>query len=184
VSGRLIDAGLERMLRLLGGYRVSIDVVADVGYPLRALAAADRVAGVLAVLAGGELWLTAIAPTALAATIVGVLPATAPGPGGSIQLPSPAKSPENGGGDLAREGELLAEAGAGVLAGLAANRRAGGRFGTSVQGSRCLTLMAWLDTEQGRYLLIHEDSWLSVGPADTAGIERRLDALVSEADGA
>jgi hypothetical protein len=178
VSGRLVDAGLERLLRLLGCYRRSIDVVADIGYPVRALAAADQGAGVLAVLAGGELWLTGIEVTALAAAIVGVLPAAAPGPSGPID---PA---ERSGGDLAREGELLAEAGAAVLAGLAANRRAGGRFGISVCGARGLTLLNWLDTEQGRYLLMHKDSWLSVGPADAVGIERRLAAILSEAAGA
>jgi hypothetical protein len=42
----------------------------------------------------------------------------------------------------------------------------------------------WLDTEQGRYLLMHKDSWLSVGPADAVGIERRLAAILSEAAGA
>lgn len=75
---RRVDVGLSGLLRLLSGYRVAVDLVGDIGYPVRAVAATDGRAGVLAMLAGGELWLTGISPAGLATAIVGLLPAARP----------------------------------------------------------------------------------------------------------
>src|SRR4051812_30846196 len=86
-SGKRIDADLEAMLRLLADCEISVDAVGHVGYPLRALAAGDRRLAVLGVLAGGELWLPQIRPTALAMGIVGVLPAADAGPGQAMSVP-------------------------------------------------------------------------------------------------
>ncbi|WP_053734806.1 ESX secretion-associated protein EspG [Nocardia sp. NRRL S-836] len=71
--GRRADARLTRMLHLLGNYREAVDLVAFVGYPLQALAARDADEAVLAVLAGGELWLSAIRPDELAVAITDLL---------------------------------------------------------------------------------------------------------------
>lgn len=73
-ADREVDDGLVEFLRLLDSHAVSVDLVGDIGYPVRALAVTDGVAGVLAVLAGGELWLTGIGPGELATAAVGLLP--------------------------------------------------------------------------------------------------------------
>jgi hypothetical protein len=36
------------------------------------------------------------------------------------------------------------------------------------------TLVSWFDTAEGRYLMVLQDDWLSVAPADNARIEHRL----------
>ncbi|GAB3579737.1 ESX secretion-associated protein EspG [Amycolatopsis endophytica] len=78
-TGRRLDARLEAMLTLLAGPEVALDAVGHIGYPVRALAAAAGRTGVLAVLAGGEVWMTEIAPSTLVGEIVGVFPAGCPG---------------------------------------------------------------------------------------------------------
>lgn len=190
-SGARLDQDLDVLLRLLNGYRVAIDAVGHIGYPLRALVAADRNNAVLAVLAGGELWLTQIRPTALAMAIVGVVPAAVPGPGRSISVPyhavaQAADPPTDAYGDPMDERDVLTEAGvspsdADFLVELAESRKAGGQFGVSAgPKERIPTLVTWFDTDRGRYLMVHEDSWLSIGPADNARIEQRVAAVLSE----
>ncbi|SER51877.1 EspG family protein [Lentzea albida] len=71
--GHRADARLTRMLHLLGDYREAVDLVAFVGYPLQALAARGADDAVLAVLAGGELWLSSIRPDELAEAITDLL---------------------------------------------------------------------------------------------------------------
>ncbi|MDQ0376129.1 ESX secretion-associated protein EspG [Amycolatopsis thermophila] len=77
-TGRRLDSRLEA---LLAGPEVSVDAVGHIGYPVRALAAADGRTGVLAVLAGGEVWLTGIPPSALVQRIMAVFPPGAAGVG-------------------------------------------------------------------------------------------------------
>lgn len=71
--GHRADARLTRMLHLLGDHREAVDLVAFVGYPLQALAARRADDAVLAVLAGGELWLSTIRPDELAVAITDLL---------------------------------------------------------------------------------------------------------------
>ncbi|TVT02443.1 ESX secretion-associated protein EspG [Amycolatopsis bartoniae] len=89
VRGKVVDARLADLLGLLAEHHTAVDVVGDIGYPVRALAAAGRGTGVLAVLAGGELWLTAIPPADLAVAVAGVLPLECPG--------TPGENPRIGG---------------------------------------------------------------------------------------
>lgn len=168
-----VDEGLAALLRLLAAHRVAVDLVADIGYPVRALAASDGEAGVLAMLAGGELWLTGIGPDRLAEAIAGLLRG-APAPRGSHpaavreQVAAPPRA---------------AVAPVTVLPELATDCRATGRFGVSAgDGGPVPATVTWFDTEAGPYLVAHEGARLTIGPTDHAGIERRVAALVSTVD--
>lgn len=143
-ADRAVDTGLAEFLRLLDSHHVSVDLVGHIGYPVRALAVTDGVAGVLAVLAGGELWLTGFRPAELATAIVGLLPVEPRLPQG----------------------------------------RTAGRFGISTgDGAPAPALVAWFDTDDGRHLVVHEESRLSVGPAGHEDVERCLTAIVSTVAG-
>jgi hypothetical protein len=157
-AGQRVDEGLAELLRLLGGHRVAVDLVGDIGYPVRALAATDGRLGVLGVLAGGELWLTGIRPDGLAHAVVGLLPTpVVPVPRGESM-------------DFSVE--------------LTANCRAAGRFGVSVgDGGPVPATVTWFDTEVGPYLVVHEDGRLTVAPTDPAGVERKVANLLSTVDG-
>lgn len=173
-ADREVDAGLDALLRLLGRHHVAIDLVADIGYPLRALAATDRRAGVLAVLAGGELWLTAVGPAELVPAIVGLLPGgVSPG---SVPYPrTAALCDADVAGLLGRDAEVVSR--------LPATCRAAGRFGVSAGDSRPLPdTITWLDTETGPYLVAYEGAGVSIGPACHAEVARRITALLSTVD--
>ncbi|GAB2792205.1 ESX secretion-associated protein EspG [Amycolatopsis magusensis] len=195
--GQRVDADLEALLLVLAHYDVAVDAIGHIGYPVRALAAARGANAVLAVLAGGELWLREIRPTALARSIVEVLPDGNAGPGQAMSLPyqalAEAAEPQEDeddpyGGDL-DERIVLSRAGvsrndAGALLELANNRRAGGQLGVTIGGrrtERLPTLVTWFDTHQGRYLMVREDSWLSIAPADNERIEQRVATVLAGA---
>ncbi|TVT17271.1 ESX secretion-associated protein EspG [Amycolatopsis acidiphila] len=195
-AGGRLAADLEALLVLLAGCEFAVDAVAHVGYPLRALAGTDRHTAVLAMLAGGEVWLTAIRPTALASAIAGVLPARDAGPGHGLSLPravlTAAAEPAEDVFGARMEPKAVLRAGGvspvdtAVLLELAAGRRTGGQFAVSRTGPgrarRMDTLVSWFDTSRGRYLLVREDSWLSLAPASAIRLEHRLAALLSEVD--
>src|SRR5690349_7117502 len=94
---------LQLALRTLSDYRVAVAAMGSVerknggaGRPIFARAAAVADAGVLAVQDGQLLRLELIRPTALAITMVGLLPEVAAGPGQSVTVARP--SVEVGGG--------------------------------------------------------------------------------------
>ena len=166
-----VDAGLAALLRLLGDYRVAVDLVGDIGYPVRALAATDGQTGVLALLAGGELWLTAIAPAELVPAIVGVLP------GGVSPGSVPYQRTTVLGDDAVA---VVLGRDAVVLSRLPAICRAAGRFGVSTGARGPLPdTVTWLDTETGPYLVAHEGARLSIGPTGPADVARRITDLLS-----
>ncbi|GAA2785701.1 ESX secretion-associated protein EspG [Saccharopolyspora taberi] len=187
-----LDERLGALLRLLFEHDISVDAVGHLDQPLRALAAADRGLGVLAEVTGDEVRLTEIRPTALARSIVDVLPPNDPGPVRSLSMPSEpltraveAEDDEDDpfGGDL-DDHTALTRAGlpsqdAATLIELVENRRAGGQFGVTHGSARASTLVNWFDTHQGRYLMTSENSWLSITPADNQRIEHRLASVVS-----
>ena len=202
-AGDRMDAELAGLLRLLFHHEISVDAVGHVGQPVRAVATADQHGGVLAVQEAEKLWLTEIRPTSLAKSIVEVLPVNEPGPGGAMSMPYQALATaidsagdENDdddpfGGDV-DERVALTRAGvstkdAATLIALANNRLAGGQFGVSVGGrgrsgaQRASTLVTWFDTHEGRYLMVREDSWLSIAPADNERIEHRIATVLSQA---
>ncbi|ASO21468.1 hypothetical protein FHR81_003109 [Actinoalloteichus hoggarensis] len=202
VTDGTVSPELTSLLRLLSQPRLSVDAVGHIGRPLRALAATDQELGVLATLAGDELRIGEIRPTSLARSIVGVLPAKEAGPGWAMSAPLHAltaavESDEDDdpwGSDDDDEERALRKAGmsaedAAALAELAANRKGGGQFGVTVGGAtqrqarRSATLVTWFDTHQGRYLMVREDEWLSLAPADGERIEGRVMEVLSRAAG-
>ncbi|MEU6129464.1 ESX secretion-associated protein EspG [Saccharopolyspora sp. NPDC047091] len=194
-TGERLDAELEELLRLLAEHEISVDVVGYADGPIRALAAADRRSGVLAVLDGDRLSLRGFRPGALAAVAAGVLPSAEPGKGRSLTvrhevLAKVADEDDFGddpfGGDLDEHTALVragvSEQDAAALVELAENRRGGGQLGVRGGGSRAATLISWMDTSQGRYLLIGERGWLSVVPAEPGRVEQRLGEMLSSVD--
>lgn len=161
---RQVDAGLAEFLHLLDTHRVSVDLVGDFGYPVRALAVTDGQRGVLAMRAGGELWLTRVQPAGLVAAVVGLLPNAAPVPRGA--------GGNNAGLELLRR-DMVSRPEAALHCGVA------GRIGISIgDGEPMPVLVACFDIDSVRYLLVREETRLYIGPADSVEIERRVCALL------
>jgi hypothetical protein len=193
-SGR-VRAGLTDALTLLLQHDMSIDSVGYAGGSLRALAVTDHDTAVLAWMTGDQVKLAEIRPTALAQSIVALLPAGEPGQSRAMSVQASALTaaveydsdddddPFAGDDD---ERTALTKAGvsgedANALLDLARNRVAGGQLGVSARGTRITPLITWFDTHQGRYLMVSEDSWLSFAPADNERIEQRLADVLAAA---
>lgn len=196
------DERLVELLRLLADHRVSVDAVAHIQRPLRALAAANGDRAVLAIIDSGKVGLVEIRPTALAREIVEVLPEGTAGPGNALSLRLETLSAavalqdelqeddedDPWGSSEVDERTALQKAGlsredAAAVSELAANRVAGGQFGVSVGGgyrsTRAGTLITWFDTHQGRYLMVREDGWLSLAPTDNDRIATRIASVLT-----
>jgi hypothetical protein len=188
--GQLVPE-LERMLCLLAVHEFAVDTVAHIGYPLRALAATNRVSAVLAMLAGGEVWLSDIRPDALAHASIGLLLPCEAGPGQGISVPYPAllEAADATGSPVSKAVLLAAgmsDVDTAALLELADSRHAGGQFGVTVQDGgvarRVDALVAWCDTSRGRYLMVHDDARLFLAPADVVRLEQRLTECLSDMD--
>jgi hypothetical protein len=157
-----VDEGLAAALVLLSDYRVAVEFVGDIGYPVRALAASDGRTGVLAVLAGGELWLTGIQPAELATAMVGLLPPerrAEASPRHGVHSPAPTSAP----------------------AGSACGAAGRFEFSTGVRG-RARASVTWFDTDNSRYFLVDQNWRLFLLPADRVAIEQRIAAILSVVD--
>ncbi|KOX21037.1 hypothetical protein ADK67_28650 [Saccharothrix sp. NRRL B-16348] len=196
------DPRLVTLLRLLGHHEVAVDAVAHVDRSVRAVAVSDGDRAALAVIDSGSIGVLEIRPTALARSIVEVLPDGSAGPGSALSLRletlNAAVALQNeqsddedddpwGSGEL-DEREALQKAGlsredATVVSELATSRVAGGQFGVTVGGGyrreRAGALITWFDTHQGRYLMVHEDGWLSLAPTDNDRIATRIASVLS-----
>ncbi|WP_433265057.1 ESX secretion-associated protein EspG [Actinosynnema sp. CS-041913] len=197
------DPRLVDLLHVLADHDLSVDAVAHVDRPVRAVAASNGRRAVLAIIDSGKVGLLEIRPTALARSIVAVLPEGSAGPGTALSLRLEALNTavalqqeqhddeENddpwGSGGL-DEREALRKAGlsredATVVSELATSRTAGGQFGVSVGGghraTRAGVLITWFDTRQGRYLMVHENGWLSLAPSDNDRIATRIASVLS-----
>ncbi|ROP40313.1 ESX secretion-associated protein EspG [Saccharothrix texasensis] len=196
------DPRLVALLRLLGNHEVAVDAVAHVDRSVRAVAVSDGDRAALAVIDSGSIGVLEIRPTALARSIVEVLPDGSAGPGSALSLrletlnaavalqneqPDDEDDDPWGSGEL-DEREALQKAGlsredASVISELATSRVAGGQFGVSVGGgyrrARAGALITWFDTPQGRYLMVHEDGWLSLAPTDNDRIATRIASVLS-----
>lgn len=201
--GLIGDQRLEGFLRLLSEHDIAVDAVAHLERPVRAVATSDSAHAVLAVIDNGQIGLLEIRPTSLARSIVEVLPDGSAGPGSALSLrletlqaavalheDPPEDSDDPWGDDDLDERQALMKAGlstqdATVISELAANRVAGGQFGvTRGDGSRFRTervgaLITWFDTHQGRYLMVHEDGWLSLSPTDNDRIATRISSVLA-----
>lgn len=195
------DPRLVGLLRLLAEHEVAVDAVAHVDRAVRAVAVSDGERGAMAVIDRGSVGVLEVRPTALARSIVEVLPDGSAGPGNALSLrletlrAAVALQEEQdddeddpwGGGEL-DEREALRKAGlsredATVVGELATSRVAGGQFGVTVGGgyrrTRAGTLITWFDTHQGRYLMVHEDGWLSLAPTDNDRIATRIASVLT-----
>jgi hypothetical protein len=193
------DPRLVALLQLLGDHEVAVDAVAHIDRAVRAVAVSDGERGALALIDSGSVGVLEIRPTALARSIVDVLPDGSAGPGSALSLRLEALTaaaqdePEDdeddpwGGGEL-DEREALQKAGlsredATVVSELAGSRVAGGQFGVTVgagyRRDRAAALITWFDTHQGRYLMVSEDGWLSLAPTDNDRIATRIASVLA-----
>ncbi|GDY29210.1 ESX secretion-associated protein EspG [Gandjariella thermophila] len=199
LHGDRFDADLVAALRVLANPEVSVDAVGYADGPLRGLAASDGGTAVLAALDNGHVALATIRPTALAPSVVQVMPSGQPGRGQamsvSYQALRRAVEPDEADYDpfaTGAERDALIRAGvpasdADTLLDLANNRVAGGQFGVNSADRRHGTMrrdptvVSWFDTSEGRYLMVQEDGWLSLSPADDQRITARIDQLLAAA---
>lgn len=193
-AGDRLDAQLENLLRVLVSCSVSVDAVGHTDRPLRAVAGSDGSTGVLAEQVDDQVRLSRIRPTALATSLVGILPTNQPGPLGPMSVPqralARAADPDEDDemsvfGEPDERAILNREGVSGKdvkkLLMFAEERRCGGQFGVSRGTRRSSTLITWFDTRDGRYLMVSENSWLSFAPADVDRITHRVGEVLSAA---
>lgn len=190
---------LAEQLRVLAEPKVSVDTVGFGDGPIRGVVASDGGTAVLASLARGAVAFATVRPTALASSIVEVLPPGRAGSGVAIRVPHQAlrkaaagedEDDPFGGGD---ERDILMANGvndedATTLIELADRRVRGGQFGVTTTGRatrlragtrvRAKTMITWFDTGEGRYLMVHDGAWVSLTPADGTRIAHRIDELI------
>ncbi|CAM4186583.1 ESX secretion-associated protein EspG [Kibdelosporangium persicum] len=199
----LIDRGLLRgqlpdLLRVLASPTMSVDTVGFADGPIRGLAASDGSQAVLATVYDDEVSIAAIRPTALARSIVELLPAGDPGTGNAISVPHQALQRAVDGesddpfGDDDERGILVSngvnEYDATALLELTERRIRGGQFGVNTTtratraragaSTRSKTMVTWFDTATGRYLVVHDGTWVSIAPAGADRIANRIDELL------
>jgi hypothetical protein len=187
-------------LELLCGHRVAVDVVGLVGgAPATAVAVSGDKAGLLAVRQGEEVRMTEIRPTAQVSALLGLLPPGKPGTAPAITVSYRAVERAAGEGASAEDDPFedddervtLTRAGvstkdASTLTLLTRERIGGGQFGVTVPSGkpgrvyRSPRPVCWSDTTLGRYLVVREDDWLSISPADNNRIESRVTRLITE----
>ncbi|MGV9299171.1 ESX secretion-associated protein EspG [Amycolatopsis sp. NPDC003676] len=180
---------LGQVFAVLAAPAFSVDLLVFREPPLRALAAAGRTLGVLAVLDAGELALRPCLPEDVPQLAAGVVGAAEPGPGTAVRLPREAFSEamqafaDHGHAAFER---VLGRAG---LAGrdlraistlVTTPRVAYGQFAVNGPGGRS-PVVAWYDTEAGRYGAVVRESagtkWVTVAPADHAWLADRMREL-------
>jgi hypothetical protein len=201
LRGERLDPDLADLLRVLAAPSVSVDTVGFGDGPIRGLAASDGSKATLVALYGDTLSFASIRPTALATSIVEVLP---PGDAGSrpaISLPHQALQKAVDGDDDdpfgdGTERDILISNGvsdedATTLVELADRRIGGGQFGLTTVSrptrtrpgarTRSKTMITWFDTGEGRYLMVHDGDWISLAPADAGRIAHRINELLRTA---
>jgi hypothetical protein len=201
-EGDRVTPGLAELLRVLAEPKVSVDTVGYGEGPIRGLVASDGGTAVVASLANGAVAFASIRPTALATSIVEVLPPGGAGSGVAIRVPHQAlrkaasgedeDDPFGGGDDrdiLMANG--MSDEDATTLIELAERRVRGGQFGVTTTGratrtkaatrTRAKTMITWFDTGEGRYLMVHDGAWVSLVPADGARIAHRIEELLRKA---
>ncbi|GAA4026139.1 hypothetical protein GCM10022247_58650 [Allokutzneria multivorans] len=187
VDGVTLDEQLVRWLTVLAAPDRLVDARLWLGEEVRAVAAANQNEdeGVLAVLRGGRMILRPIYATGLARAATELLPAVKPGPGHSVSVPNEAlaKAAREAGSDrralaAALRGEISADD-AEQLALMTKAARHRGQFGASLRRKRADHVVAYFDTEHGRYLMEESRGWTTVSPADTRVLVRQIDQLTT-----
>ncbi|MEC3976717.1 ESX secretion-associated protein EspG [Amycolatopsis sp. H20-H5] len=190
-DGDDLDPELEDLFVLLGSPALSVDALVVGEQPWRLLAAVRGAHGVLAVLDEDELVLEPMRGDDLVDTVARMLGEAVPGPGEQVRLPRAVFSAAMDG--FARAGyggfeRALAQAritGRAVrpLATLVTSSRyAAGQLAANAGTARS-PVLAWFDTEAGRYAVTHEDvggePWVMVTPAGGAWVADRLRSMLA-----
>jgi hypothetical protein len=194
IHGRDIDPGLTRALRTLSEYAITVSVMGTVEKTrhLYARAAANGEDGVLVVKEGDRLRVEPIRSTALAVTLIGLLPKLDAAPGQSVTITQPSAADEERdgvlapvhlGGNTAEQQLRIAESylikprtGTGLFTVSGRDRRTG--------RERTGGHLTWIDTEEGRYLMVSrapgDDGQVrsTFSPADQFRITQRLAELI------
>ncbi len=189
-----LDPDLERAMRALSDYVIAVAVMGTVekNREIYARASATGETGVLAVKDEQSLRLELIRPTALALTLVGLLPKAQAGPGQSVTIrrPPPAKhrAPEPGESlfdDVRATTEQQMRAATSYLT---RPRTGTGFFAVSGRDRHGREVRAggltWLDTDAGRYLSLSrppdEDGGVTstFSPADTTRLTHSLSEMI------
>jgi hypothetical protein len=190
-----IDPDLRRALHTLADYHVAVAAMGTLeeGRQLFARASATAEAGVVAVQDGQQLRLELIRPTALAATMVGLLPKADAAPGQSLTITKPApEGPADGYFAGVHRPRRAVDPNLRLAEGYLNRPRTGaGFFAVSARGRNGKEIRAgqvgWFDTDAGRYLDLTrppgEDGQIhgTVSPADSARLTRQLGALIEAA---
>lgn len=195
IRGADIDPGLTRALRVLSQPVITVSAMGTVEKTKKvyARAATDGEAGVLAVKEGERFRLEPIRPTALAASLVGLLPKVAAGPGQSVTITRYEETAAGGATDdflapvHARSGN---EQQLRVAASYLARPRTGTGFfavsgrdrrtGKELRGGS----LTWIDTDAGRYLTLSrpagEDGQVrsTFSPADSTRLAQQLGEMI------
>jgi hypothetical protein len=181
-TGR-IEPRLEEWLALLARADRSIDSVLETpsGEPVTALAAAAGSKAVLAIQNSEGLSLQGIDATALASSLLDMLPAVARGTEPSITVAT----------DDLPAGRTHADRQ--VLARFAAQRNhRAGQLGvnarTPMGGRSRAPILSWFDTDTGRYLTYAKQGsdgheWITIAPADAPTLRHRLIELLASLTG-
>jgi hypothetical protein len=189
-----LEPDLQLALRTLADFRIAVAAMGTLeeGKPLFARASANGDNGVLAVQQGERLRLELIRPTALAVSMVGLLPKLEAGVGQSVTLTKPAV-PVSGRGQDDYLSELHptrpADSALRIAEGYLSKPRTGSGFfavsgrdrhGREVRAGE----VAWFDTDAGRYLnLTHPPDYDgqvhgTFSPADPARLTQSLRQLI------
>ncbi|OLF09528.1 hypothetical protein BLA60_20485 [Actinophytocola xinjiangensis] len=191
-----LDSQLERALRTMSDFGIAVAVMGTLNErdEIYARACATTETGVLAQLTGSSLRLELIRPTALAVTLVGLLPRVEAGPGQSVTVNQPAAvPPPSHGADDGVFRPVSRSAGADPRLRMAASYlsrpRKGtgffavtgrGRHGKEVRGGG----LTWFDTDAGRYLSLSrppgEDGSVTstFSPADSGRMIHSLGQMI------
>ncbi|MFC0430180.1 ESX secretion-associated protein EspG [Kutzneria buriramensis] len=182
--GQQLDPNLVEALRLLARPHVQLDTISTLdrqrGLMVHAASVANGQRALLAVQQGGTMRLEQIRDTALAASLVSLLPPHQPGPGEQISVPAAELAQPNR--HSPEHQSLTVMLGEPVLR---LGQFAGAMFDERGVGRR-MPGLSWFDTEAGRYLGVagrgrDGADWATVSPADASGLIRRLGDMISMA---
>jgi hypothetical protein len=187
-----LDPDLSRAVRTVADYRIAVAAMGQLeeGKQLFARASATAETGVLAVQEGDRLRLELIRPTALAVTMVGLLPTVDAGPGQSVTVTKPAVVGGRGDDDdgVFKRGSS-ADPVLRIVEGYVSRPRTGSgffavsgkdRYGREIRAGE----LGWMDTDAGRYLNLSrppgEDGQVhgTFSPADPVRLTQHLGQLI------
>jgi EspG family len=196
-DGKTLSARLTEMLTLAVRGPFSVDGQLSVGEYVRVLASSRGTEGVLVAQTDEDVRVVPVRHGKVVPAVISLVPDENPGPGGAARLPRQAF--DDAIDEFQRAGYVGLErtlTGAGVtgrdlrtvITLVESARHGGGQLAAnSVDsvGRRARTpVVNWFDTAAGRYLAHVEVArdrveWLTVTPADTARIEKRLTDLIA-----